>query len=299
MRNLFAVFSFIIGMIAVGFWCNPHKSLPVNSTPCRRIVSLAPGITETLYAIGLGEDIAGVTQFCTYPPDTANKPMVAGFRDINLEAIARTKADLVILPDDMAHYRQQIENLGIKVMLFNCRTLTGYLQDVQNLGKWCGTEKAADELVAVFHTYMSQNKNYKKDQKPGVLFALINPDECLKPISDLTILGKDGFYDELVMLAGGHNAYLGNVPYPRISKEAIFTINPDIIVAAAHVCRDVNQLERNWQNLDPARASRNDNLLLLTEDGDTIPGPRSLNTLKKLREIIDRWHKNNMAGEGK
>lgn len=261
-----------------------------------RIASLAPGITETLYALGLGSRVVGDTSFCSWPPEAADKPKVAGFRDINIEALIRTMPDLAILPDDMAHYKKQIEQVGIPVMLFDNRTLAGFLEDVLKLGKICGKEEDAEELHDAFSGAMAVKHSRTDNAEPAILFALMNPDECMRPVTELTILGNEGFYNELVEAAGGKNAYTGRVPYPRLSAESLISLKPDILAVSAPECPAPEQLMANWRKV-PGIGKTAENLLLLDDPGDTIPGPRSLKTLEKLSTAVKNFKNRQKSGE--
>lgn len=286
MRILIFTIFFVFAGIGAILWTDnrPRATLQAESG---RIVSLAPSITESLYALGLGDRIAGVTSFCTWPLQARDKPIVGGFRDINLEAIARADADLAVLPDDMNHYGKPLENLGLTVMTFESRSLPGFLRDLHRLGATCGVPEKAAELISGFRNELNNPIN-ESSKKPTVLFALMNPDECARPITELTILGADGFYNELIHAAGGRNVYESEIPYPRLAREAIMALNPDVIVAAIPDCPDRDRAEKNWRNFAQVGAITNDRLLLLGDSGDTIPGPRSLATLRKLTEVIHR-----------
>lgn len=281
----------VIFAVLAALWTGNHHSAPVlyQSGP-RRIVSLAPGITETLYALELDDRVAGVTSFCLWPPEAANKPHVGGFRDVNLEAIARTGADLVVLPEDMGHYRRLVENLGIPATTFDVRTFPGFLRDIQKLAEICGKHEKGAEIISAFRDSLKNiGKNAPSRRQPSVLFALMNPEECLRPITELTILGKDGFYDELIKAAGGRNAYIGDIPYPRLSREAILTLDPDVIVAAVPGCANIQTVKNSWDTLEYAKTGGAPKLLLLDDPGDTIPGPRTVSTLRKLAGTIAGW----------
>lgn len=267
-------------------WQNARALKNTVAANPQRIVSLAPAITETLYALGLGKRIAGVTEFCTWPDDATRKPKVGGFHEINLEAIARTGADLVIMPTDMAHFKKLVEDIGIPVLLFDTQSLDGFLRDVQALGKLSATKEAAEELTTNFVSARTQTRD--NAFAPRVLIALMNPDEFQRPLIDLTVIGKDGFYDELIKVAGGKNAYDGTTAFPRMSLESIIVINPDVIVVAAPDAPNIEKLKARWNSIEHLQAIRNGHFLIFNDPGDTVPGPRALGTLKKITSEISR-----------
>lgn len=250
---------------------------------CQRIVSLAPAITDTLYALGTGDRIAAVTRFCKTPPEVAAKPALGGFREVNLEAIARLETDLVILPADMAHYSEDIEALGIPVLLFDYSSLPAFLSSVENLGEECQSDARARRLVEEFTAAV---KPENTAHPPTALIVLLNPGEYDSPPSEMTIVGSDEFYNGLIAAAGGRNAYSGAVPFPSISLEALIAMRPDLLVLAAPGIGDPAKLESAWRengNLQGALPAR---LLVLTHPSDTVPGPAALATIKKLNRAI-------------
>ncbi len=282
---------FIILLLALGIYyaasSQAEKGASLSAREPARIASLSPGITETLYALGQGEKMAGATQFCLWPPEAANLPRVAGFRELNLEALARTRPDLVVLPEDMAHFTQNINALGIPVTTFDGQTLSGFVRDVRKLGMLCGASQAAEKLATGFDNALAQNSGGEKD-RPSVLLSLMHPEECARPVTELSIIGADGFYSDLISLAGGRNAYTGSAPYPRLSREAILALDPDLLVLAAPGCDGEQSILDNWSALSSLKALRNRNVVFLNDPGDTIPGPRSLHTLARLKEAMAR-----------
>lgn len=248
-----------------------------------RIVSLAPAITETLYALGLGDRVVGVTQFCAWPPEARQKPKVGGFREVNLEAIARAGADLVILPHDMAHFSKAIEALGIPVLLFDYQSPAAFLASAAAIGRVCGREK---EAAALADAFASAAAPVAGEPRPSVLFALINPEDYQRPVSEMTVIGSDGFYNGVIAAAGGRNAYAGATPFPRLSLEAVLALDPDVIVVGAPDLADPEQLARRWRAIGRLKGTVGDRLLILNDAADTVPGPRSLATIEKIARAV-------------
>lgn len=274
----------IVGLILFALATQKGEKPATPQGSPQRIVSLAPAITETLYALNLGDNVAGVTEFCAWPPEAAQKPKTGGFREVNLEAIARSGADLAILPADMDHFKDSIEAMGIPVMLFDYSSLASFLGAVKELGALCGRESEAAALTAEF---AKATRKLEKEKIPRVLFALLNPDEYNRPIREMTVIGAEGFYSGLIEAAGGRNAYTGKTPFPRMSLESVIAMNPDVIVVGAPELADREQLERRWREIGQLDGVKGERLLVLTDPGDTIPGPRSLSTLKKIAHAIE------------
>lgn len=272
----------IAGLLCLIAIHQPYSNMKLAGDP-QRIVSLAPAITDTLLALDLGDRIAGITTFCAWPEDTPEPPRIGGFQEVNPEAVARSGADLAILPADMAHFASLLENMGLSVMLFNYFSLNDFLKSVTKLGELAGVPEKAADMTDNFKKAMAHEDT---GRKPTVLFAIMSPDECQRPLTDMTIIGADGFYNDLLEAAGGRNAYGGATPFPRLSMEAIIAMNPDIIAIGAPKVADMSGLRDKWRSIGHLRGIHDGRLLLLSDRGDTIPGPGSLATLAKLKQAI-------------
>lgn len=285
-KNL--LYAVLISLFPLAIWA--HLALERLSAPPpppeapRRIISLAPSIGETLYALGLGDQVVGVTRFCAYPPEVKEKPKVAGFSDVNYEAVLRLRPDLVVLPGDKSAVRKDLENLGLSVMTFDTRTLDGFMQDVLRLGESTGRQEEAGALLAdLRHSIIEARARAEGKRAPRVLFAVMHSYEDLGKLTEIHVIGKDGFYNELIAAAGGENAYTGDLDFPRLSGEAIIFLNPDVIIDVIPTKEtDLDAVRRDWQSLGTVLAVKNGRLHLFTDEGDTVPGPRSHKTVERL-----------------
>lgn len=260
---------------------------PASPSVPERIVSLAPSVTEVLYALNLGSNIAGVTQFCVYPPDVATKPRVAGFSDVNLEAIVRALPDLVVLPIDKIANKEQLAGLGIPVISFDTRSLPGLLRAIKQLGAATGRTTEADSIVDQFHNALREAKeNAAGKPRPRVLFSIMHSYQGLGYITEINVIGRDGFYSELIEAAGGQNAYTGSLAFPRLSRESVIFLNPDVIIDVIPTSEHLESVRRDWESLKNVNAVRHNRVFLLTGGADTIPGPRSVLTLAKLSQAF-------------
>lgn len=256
---------------------------PAAPAAPERIVSLAPSVTETLYALGLGSKVAGVTQFCAYPPEAAAKPRVAGFSDINFEAVLRVRPDLIALPIDKTSARESLERLGLPVLTLDTRSLSGLLRSVETLGQATGHAREADDIRRKFASALkAARERAKGEPRPRVLFSVMHAYEGLGYITEINAIGRDGFYNELIEAAGGVNVYQGSLAFPRLSRESIIFLNPDVIIDVVPEAEDLEAVRKDWQSLSSVAAIRDGRLFLLAGSADTVPGPRSVRTLAKL-----------------
>ncbi len=255
---------------------------PAPADP-RRVVSLAPSVTETLYALGMGAQVVGVTQYCSYPPGVKNKPAVAGFSDVNYEAVLRLRPDLVVLPVDKADNRLNLEHLGLSTLPLDTRTVSGLMEAMAVLGRATGHEAQAEALLDGVRASMREaGRRAQGRARPRVLFSIMHSYEGLGYITEINAVGKDGFFNELIAMAGGENVYQGRLSFPRLSREAIIHLNPEVIVDVIPAAEDLDAVRRDWESLANVSAIQNNRLVLLTDEADTVPGPRFAETLTKL-----------------
>jgi len=269
-----------------------HRALdrllaPVMPDNPQRIVALAPSITETLYALDLGSRIVGVTDFCAYPPEAREKPRVAGFSDINYEALVRTRPDLVVLPLDKLQNRQNLERLGLATLALDTRTIPGLMDTIAMLGKTAGCDEEARALLASIRQHLNAAEEKARGKEPPrVLFSVMHSYQGLGYINEIVAVGNDGFYDALIRAAGGRNVYEGILSFPRLSRESLFFLNPDIIVDVIPAHEDLEAVRRDWNSLASVKAIREKRLIFLTDEADTVPGPRFVNTLARLSQAF-------------
>jgi iron complex transport system substrate-binding protein len=282
--------AFAIGL-ALTIWA--HQTLsrltappPIPADP-QRIVSLAPSVTETLFALGQGDRVVAVTQFCHYPPQVLDLPKVAGFTDVNFEAVLRQKPDLVILPIDKAANREELQRLGLAVMGLDTRNLGGYLATVMELGQATGREREAEAIVANLTGAMDAARERAKGKpRPKTLFSVMRAYEGSGRITEITAVGRDGFFSQMLETAGGDNVYQGPLSFPTLTREAIMIMNPGVIVDLVR-SGGAEAALADWRSLGPSvDAVRDGRVAIFTEESDNVPGPRIHLTITRLSKAL-------------
>jgi len=261
---------------------------PLPPAEPKRIVSLAPSVTETLYALGFGSDVVGVTTFCAWPAEVKNKPKVSEYSQLNLEALVRARPDLVVMPANHLEYRSLIEKMGIPVLYLSTLTLPDYVQAMQKLGQSMGHSEQAASVAEEFRRAIRDAEARAAGKKrPRILFSVMRSEEGrLGSISEISAVGNSGFYSDLLRLAGGDNVYTGTLAFLRLSREAVLLLDPDVIVDIIRPSDDAESVRRDWQSLHSVRAVRENRLVLLSGTEDTVPGPRSVITLSRLSKAF-------------
>jgi cobalamin transport system substrate-binding protein len=198
-------------------------------TPPRRIISLAPNLTEILFALGLGERVVGVTTFCTYPEEAKAKPKVGGFMDLNVEKVISLAPDLVIAATDGNNPSSVdlLEKAGIKVFLVNPRDVAQAIETMETLGRVCGVEEEGKRLASELKRRVDFIREKVGSTKRARVFLQINN----RPIMTVN---RHTFHNDLIQLAGGINIFEDEVvTYPRVGIEDVLARNPEVILISS------------------------------------------------------------------
>ena len=249
----------------------------------KRIVSLAPNITETLYALDLGEKIVGVTIFSDYPEEARRKPKVGSYINLSLEKIVSLAPDLVIgtASGNKKETVMQLESLEIPVYIINPSTFEDIFKTVENIGRITGRTGAAQELVADLkkrvETVVSMTRDLKK---PRVFFQI-----GIRPI---VTVGKHTFHHLLIKYAGGINvAGDTEIKYPRLSIEKIIFAKPDIIIVSSmKQGGNFGRVKAEWKKWKDIPAAINDRIYVINSDLTDHSSPRIVDGLEELVKIL-------------
>ena len=249
----------------------------------RRIVSLAPSITETLFALGLDQQIVGVTMLSTYPEAARSKPRVGTFINISLERVVSLNPDLVIGTADgnRTGTVEQLERVGIPVYIVNPRSCEEIFRMTRNLGGITGRVDQAEAVVAGLRKRIDHVASLLKGMpEPKVFFQIgINP---------IITVGKDTLHNELIRRAGGVNVYEdASVRYPRCGIEDIIARNPDIIIISSMKRGgDFLNIREGWKKWETLPAVRDDRIHIIDADIVDHASPRIVDGLEKMARII-------------
>ncbi len=257
----------------------------------KRIVSLAPSVTETLFLLGLDKEIVGVSSYCNYPPAALERPRLGGLYDPNLESIIALKPDLVILfPSLSETIGASLRAMGIKTLANENQTLEDIEQSFITIGNAVGHVKKGRELAEQFRTEIERaRKKYAGRETSAKVMVVVgrNPGT----MQSIYVAGKKTFYNEILEIIGASNIF-GDVDmnYPQPSIEEIITRNPDIIIEAASGRAGEKDLTRNikneWARLGNISAVANDRIYVFVDQYVSIPGPRITLLLHDFEEAV-------------
>lgn len=196
----------------------------------QRIVSLSPNVTEILYGIGAWPQVIAVSEYCTYPEDVKNKPRVNGWDRTNLEQVVALKPDFVIGVEAQETFvRDKLTGLGVKSLFLKGQKLADVLNAIREIGQATGHHAAAMELASKTELEIEQVRQTVAGlTRPRVLCVV---DRLPGTIRDIYTATRGSFIDELLQIAGGDSiAPPGEQGYGKITKEAVLSLNPQVII---------------------------------------------------------------------
>ena len=256
----------------------------------QRIVSLVPSITETLFAIGAGDRVVGVSRFCDFPPQVLALPKVGGLVDRSFEAIAALRPDAIVgMPEGTDSFKK-LQALGPKVVIVKQESIEDIYASVLTLGEVFGTVPQAQKLERELRNAVDEIKlRVGTLPRPTVLVSLGGERGTAELLSTL-IAGKGTYLDELVTAAGGINVYQGSVPYPNVSAEGVIAMNPDVVLELLPEGQKsgptVEQVLAAWAKVPQIRAVKNNRVHVLRAEYTVNPGPRFVLTLKDIAQLL-------------
>lgn len=247
-----------------------------------RIISLAPSITETVFALGEGDRLVGVTDYCDYPPEATKKPRVGGISTPSFEAILSLRPDLVIATSESnyAEHVERLASLGLPVYVVRPVDFETVLESIERTGTVLGRDAAARATVAAMRRDAAAIAQAVAGvPRPRVLYV-VWPNPLIAP-------GRGTLIDELIERAGGDSVTSREpLPYPRLSLETVVERRPDRIIVGRHGQGTVEELLRGWERLGSVTAVREGRVYGV--DGDLVhrPGPRMVEALRALARVI-------------
>jgi len=256
-----------------------------------RIVSTTPAITETLFALGLGSRVVGVSTYCHYPPEATTRTRIGTYLQPNLETILRLKPDLVIMEKLAPQTMDQLQRASIRIAQISTGDLATNLQMIEDIGRAAGaaTEGKAlrtrveKELGAIRSSIPSTQTRRK------VIFIVGRATDKLEGI--VASGGRGSYLNELIAIAGGVNVLADSpLSYPKVSLEAILRLRPDVIIDMGDMADTVNVKEEHKQavrKLWSARPElRNTKVEPVASDIYVVPGPRMVDAARAIYRII-------------
>lgn len=274
---------------------SPLTAASVEATPaaadCSRLISLAPSLTETLYALGLGGNVVGVSRYSDYPAEARAKPRIGALLDPNYEAIVALKPTLVLGLTEFREKIPYIVSLGLRTEVFEHRTLAGISDSIRRIGAICKRAEQAQSLAADIESRIEKVKDAVKGRAPVRAMVVVGESSGDGTLTSLFLSGSDGFYNEVLSLAGGRNVVSSRtLGISSVSAEGVIALNPDVIIevvlANGGPRLDLEAVRKSWRDVPGVSAVKNDRIYIVDQDYVSVPGPRFIRVLEDFARYL-------------
>lgn len=248
-----------------------------------RIVSLSPGNTEILFAVGAGDKVVGITSFCDYPAETKDVNKIGTFEGPNLELIQKANPDVVLaggyIQEDLI---TSLEQLNIPVISTEATDFNSIFDSIALIGKLSGNEQKAEEVVKGMKDKIAEIQDKVKDQTPKSAFYVVWTDP-------LTTAGSGTFINDVIKTAGGINTAEKVEFWAKYSAEELVKDNPEYLLSAFHstnegITADFFKQSPVFKNLDSVK---NGKVHLMSDDNVVSrPGPRIVQAIEEVAKVL-------------
>jgi iron complex transport system substrate-binding protein len=256
------------------------REVTIEAEP-QAIVSLAPSNTEILYALELGDRIVGVTEFCNYPSEAAEKPKVGGFSDVDTEKLVAQDPDLVLVANlHVGEVVPALEQLGLTVAVVAPPDVPAVLESIKLVGQITGKDAEAAALTAEMQERIDAVAQAVEGQEKPRVFWEVS--------SDLWTAGPGSFINDLIVRAGGENiAADAESAWAQLSNEAIIAADPEIVFLADHPFGESAETVAARPGWDAISAVANDRIVEVVDtDMFSRPGPRVVDALEMAAKAL-------------
>jgi iron complex transport system substrate-binding protein len=300
-RNNLARSAYISLLLCAAFWCPTLQAQTQSAGPAaapvykdfldevgrtvrvpqpvQRIVSLAPSLTETIYALGLQDRLVGDTDYCDYPPDAQKKPKVGGAINPSLEQIVAMRPDLVLVTKSLNRLETvtALDGLGIPSYSTDPHTVEEIISSTERLAEVLGVPEAGATLGAGLERHLAELQQHLSGVIPSRVIFIVWPDPLIS-------VGKHTFIADALRLAGASSIVNSSQDWPQMSLEEVVRLQPDFLVFAesrsdaAQNDFDVLAERPGWRGLDAVRNRR----FAVISDAVNRPAPRIVSAIEEL-----------------
>lgn len=274
----------VVLALAWGLSCDrgPEEAGASPERP-ERIVSLSPALTEILFAVGAGDRVVGITDYCDWPPDALDRPRVGGYANPSVEAVLALRPDLVVASPGPGNREavRAMERAGLRVAIFESETLEETLATVRSVARAAGAEARGEAVV--------RRMKQRIDSVSGRVAHLprVRTLFCLQ-VEPIIAAGRGTLPAQILEAAGGENV-LADPRYPRLGIESVVALGPDVILQSR---MDLpGEGERNagmdyWQRWPDLPAVKSGRVRMLPGSAALRPGPRVADAVEEIAELL-------------
>jgi iron complex transport system substrate-binding protein len=273
----------LFGLLAATIACAaPPGAVGVSTPGPRRIVSLTPALTEILFAVGAGDRVVGVTQYCDFPPEAKTRTKIGGYVNPSVEAVLALKPDLVLVSPGPGNRdaAQAMRRAGLRLEIVPAETLEESLAAIESVARFAGTEALGRDLAARVRTRLDAvARRVAGMPRVRTLF-------CIQT-DPIIAAGRDTLPSQLLELAGGTNV-VEPARYPRLDVEAVAGAKPEVILQARMDLAqgDPHAEDLFWKRWPSIPAVAHGRVVVLPDDLTLRPGPRVGEAAEELAAIL-------------
>lgn len=248
-----------------------------------RIVSLSPALTEILFAVGVGDRVVGITDYCDFPPDALHLPRVGGYANPSIESVLALHPDLVVASPGPGNREavRAMERAGLRVAIFESETLEETFATIRSVARAAGAEARGDAVV--------RRMRERIDAVAGRVAALprVRTLFCLQ-VEPIIAAGRGTLPAQILEAAGGENV-VADARYPRLGIESVIALGPDVIVQSRMDVPEEGERDAGmdyWQRWSDLPAVQNGRVRMLPGSAALRPGPRVADAVEEIAEVL-------------
>jgi iron complex transport system substrate-binding protein len=267
-------------------------SLTLAAQTPKRIVSTAPGITEILFALGLGDRVVGVTDYCRYPPEVKKLPKIGSWMTPNMEVILSLRPDLIVVQRTAVHDSSRFRAAKLRTLDVYLDRIPDIFSTIEAVGKTAGVPDRARALTAQIRAGLKDIQSRVSSRpRTSLLFSV---GRNAGSLDGLIAVGPQSYLSEIIDLAGGRNVLADSpVPYAKVVQEEIVARNPEVIIDMG-VHPDANGItpaqERSeialWGKFPTVPAVRNHRVHIVASEIFVVPGPRVVECARQIARFL-------------
>ena len=258
----------------------------------RRIVSTAPSITETLFALGVGDRVVGVSNYCHYPAATAKIAKIGTYMQPNIEAILALKPDLVVMQKTAIHSKSRFEPYHLNILEVTQNSIAEIQGAIVAIGNATGSADRARTLNQSITKELAAVRQRASTKPPvSVVFVVGRVPGALE---GMVAVGSHNYLEEVMEVAGGRNVFNdAKPPYAKISAEEILARSPQVILDMGDMSDPTGVTEEHkravvklWNRYPNVAAVRDKRVHAIASDIFVVPGPRVIELTRAFAHLL-------------
>ncbi len=252
---------------------------PVKSDAANRIISLIPSSTEILFAIGFGDELVAVSKYCNYPEDKIKDLPRIGDQNLNVEKIVSLSPTILVDTNSIhKRYESIFKRLNLNYVNIDLKSQSDIPLVAYSLAEMLGDRNRAKAFVDQWNDEIKKLKAFNNSCSIGIYAEISN--------NPIQAVGTNNIIDSIIGLAGGKNVFEKQKDYPLVNFEMVLLSNPDIIILI-YPNADIESVKNRagWKSI---KAVKNNHVFALDQDLFVRPGPRNLQAIKIINNIISK-----------